>query len=98
MRQDVDTHGWQFVKSPTTTGGITMWLLNLILLVLLGVLGIASWLKSTQPKLGHRPAAAVDLRDRSFQLRARNDADRAGGRAGDHRAVADPRVADAEDA
>ena len=29
-----------------------MWLLDLILLLLLGVLGIASWLKSTQPKLG----------------------------------------------
>ena len=28
-----------------------MWLLDLILLVLLGVLGIASWLKSNQPKL-----------------------------------------------
>jgi hypothetical protein len=29
-----------------------MWLLDLILLLLLGVLGIASWLKSNQPKLG----------------------------------------------
>lgn len=29
-----------------------MWLLDLILLLLLGVLGIASWLKSSQPKLG----------------------------------------------
>jgi hypothetical protein len=28
-----------------------MWLLNLILLILLGVLGIASWLKSRQPNL-----------------------------------------------
>ncbi len=28
-----------------------MWLINLILLILLGVLGIASWLKSRQPKL-----------------------------------------------
>ncbi|MDR3389487.1 MAG: hypothetical protein P4L92_20775 [Rudaea sp.] len=28
-----------------------MWLLNLILLILLGVLGIASWLKSRQPKV-----------------------------------------------
>ena len=28
-----------------------MWLLDLILLVLLGVLGIASWLRTTQPKL-----------------------------------------------
>src|SRR5215468_10047180 len=29
-----------------------MWLLDLILLVLLGILGIASWLKTQQPKLG----------------------------------------------
>jgi hypothetical protein len=29
-----------------------MWLLDLILLILLGVLGIASWLKGRQPKLG----------------------------------------------
>ena len=29
-----------------------MWILDLILLVLLGVLGIASWLKGRQPKLG----------------------------------------------
>ena len=29
-----------------------MWLLNVILLILLGVLGIASWLKSRQPNLG----------------------------------------------
>ena len=29
-----------------------MWLIDLILLILLGVLGIASWLKTTQPKLG----------------------------------------------
>ena len=27
-----------------------MWLIDLILLVLLGLLGIASWLKTTQPK------------------------------------------------
>ena len=29
-----------------------MWLIDLILLILLGVLGIASWLKGTQPKVG----------------------------------------------
>ena len=29
-----------------------MWLLDLILLILLGILGIASWLKTRQPKLG----------------------------------------------
>jgi len=29
-----------------------MWFVDLVLLVLLGVLGIASWLKSQQPKLG----------------------------------------------
>ena len=29
-----------------------MWLIDLILLILLGILGIASWLRSTQPKLG----------------------------------------------
>jgi hypothetical protein len=29
-----------------------MWLLDLILLILLGILGIASWLKGRQPKLG----------------------------------------------
>ena len=29
-----------------------MWLIDLILLILLGVLGIASWLKTTQPKIG----------------------------------------------
>jgi hypothetical protein len=29
-----------------------MWLLDLVLLLLLGVLGIASWLKSSQPRLG----------------------------------------------
>lgn len=29
-----------------------MWLIDLILLVLLGLLGIASWLKTTQPKFG----------------------------------------------
>jgi len=29
-----------------------MWLLDLILLVLLGILGIASWLKGRQPQLG----------------------------------------------
>ena len=29
-----------------------MWLLDLILLILLGILGIASWLKTQQPKLG----------------------------------------------
>ena len=29
-----------------------MWLLDLILLVLLGILGIASWLRTQQPKLG----------------------------------------------
>jgi hypothetical protein len=28
-----------------------MWLLDVVLLVLLGVLGIASWLKSNQPKV-----------------------------------------------
>jgi hypothetical protein len=29
-----------------------MWLIDLILLILLGLLGIAAWLKSQQPKLG----------------------------------------------
>lgn len=29
-----------------------MWLLDLILLILLGILGIAAWLKTQQPKLG----------------------------------------------
>jgi len=29
-----------------------MWLIDLLLLILLGILGIASWLKSSQPKLG----------------------------------------------
>jgi hypothetical protein len=29
-----------------------MWLLDLVLLILLGILGIASWLKTRQPKLG----------------------------------------------
>jgi hypothetical protein len=29
-----------------------MWLIDLILLVLLGVLGITSWLKTSQPKVG----------------------------------------------
>jgi hypothetical protein len=29
-----------------------MWLLDLVLLILLGILGIASWLKTQQPKLG----------------------------------------------
>ena len=32
------------------------WLLNLILLILLGVLGIASWLKTQQPKAGEHLA------------------------------------------
>jgi hypothetical protein len=31
-----------------------MWLVNLILLILLGVLGIASWLKSRQPNLSQQ--------------------------------------------
>ena len=29
-----------------------MWLIDLLLLILLGILGIASWLKSSQPKIG----------------------------------------------
>ena len=29
-----------------------MWLIDLVLLILLGVLGIASWLRTQQPKLG----------------------------------------------
>lgn len=29
-----------------------MWLVNVILLILLGVLGISSWLKTQQPKIG----------------------------------------------
>src|SRR5512140_3653735 len=28
-----------------------MWLIDIVLLLLLGILGIASWLRSTQPKL-----------------------------------------------
>ena len=32
------------------------WLINLILLILLGVLGIASWLKTQQPKAGEHLA------------------------------------------
>jgi hypothetical protein len=35
-------------------GERSMWLLNLILLILLGVLGIASWLKSRQPNLNEQ--------------------------------------------
>lgn len=34
-----------------------MWLIDLILLILLGLLGIASWLRSQQPKLGSQIGA-----------------------------------------